>query len=59
MINRVKEGGHNVNEDKIRSRIPRTLKNVAVAAQLSDNFIVYDNSSLIKPYIPYNFIKNK
>ncbi|MFT4927097.1 MAG: putative ABC-type ATPase [Phenylobacterium sp.] len=50
VINRVKEGGHTVPEDKIRTRLPRTLKNVAVAAQLSDNFIAFDNSSLEKPF---------
>lgn len=50
VINRVKEGGHNVPEDKIRTRLPRTLKNVAIAAQLSDNFIAFDNSSFEQPF---------
>lgn len=58
VVNRVKEGGHNVPEEKIRSRIPRTLKNVAVAAQLSDNFIVYDNSSFEQPYQKMLTMKN-
>ena len=58
VINRVKEGGHNVPEDKIRTRIPRTLKNVAIAAPLSDNFIVFDNSSFELPYQKVLTIKN-
>ena len=58
VINRVKEGGHNVPEDKILSRIPRTLKNVAIAAQLRDNFVVFDNSSFEKPYQKVLTIKN-
>ncbi len=58
VINRVKEGGHNVPEDKIRTRLPRTLKNVAIAAQLSDNFIVFDNSSFEQPFQKVLTIKN-
>ncbi|PCI61445.1 MAG: hypothetical protein COB35_06555 [Gammaproteobacteria bacterium] len=58
VINRVDQGGHSVPEDKIHSRIPRTLKNVAIAAQLSDNFIVFDNSSLEKPFQKVITIKN-
>ena len=50
VINRVIEGGHTVPEDKIRSRLPRTLKHVAVAALLSDYFVVFDNSRLDKPF---------
>jgi len=58
VLNRVTEGGHSVPEDKIRSRIPRTLKNVATAATLSDNFVVFNNSSLTKPYQKILTIKN-
>lgn len=58
VINRVEQGGHSVPEDKIHARIPRTLKNVAVAAQLSDNFIVFNNSSLEKPFQKMLTIKN-
>jgi predicted ABC-type ATPase len=58
VISRVNEGGHNVPEDKIRTRIPRTIKNVAIAAQLSDNFIAFDNSSFEQPYQKVLSIKN-
>jgi predicted ABC-type ATPase len=58
VIHRVKEGGHNVPEDKIRTLIPRALKSVAIAAQLSDHFIVFDNSSLERPYQKVLTIKN-
>jgi len=56
--NRVNEGGLNVPEEKIRTRLPRTLKNVAVAAQLADHFIVFDNSRLDQPFEKILRIKN-
>lgn len=47
---RVAEGGHNVPPDKIRSRLPRTMKNVAVAMQLVDEARLLDNSYRDNPY---------
>ena len=47
---RAEEGGHSVPTDKIFSRIPRTLKLARVAQPLCDEFWVFDNSSLDKPY---------
>jgi predicted ABC-type ATPase len=41
---RVLAGGHDVPEDKIRERWPRTLDNLAVFAPLLDELHVYDNS---------------
>lgn len=58
VLNRVTEGGHSVPENKIISRIPRTLKNVTAAALLSDNVVVFNNSSLINPYQKIVTIKN-
>lgn len=58
VCNRVNEGGHSVPEEKIRARLPRTLKNVAVAAQLADNFIVFDNSRLDRPFEKILTIQN-
>jgi len=40
---RVKLGGHHVPENKIRSRIPRTLENVKKALKLVDDFYLFDN----------------
>ena len=48
---RVSEGGHTVPTEKIISRIPRTMKNIADAAPLADYVKFYDNSSLKKPFL--------
>jgi len=47
---RIIEGGHSVPEDKINSRIPRTLKYIRMTLPLCDQFHVYDNSSSDAPY---------
>jgi predicted ABC-type ATPase len=47
---RAHDGGHDVPEDKITSRIPRTLENVKSALPLCDEVRVLDNSSLEKPF---------
>ncbi len=47
---RVSEGGHNVPADKIRSRIPRTMKNISTAFLLADEARMFDNSSKQDPY---------
>jgi predicted ABC-type ATPase len=47
---RVSEGGHNVPEDKIESRIPRTHKNIGLAVELCDSIYVFDNSSYDNPF---------
>ncbi|PKM04700.1 MAG: hypothetical protein CVV16_04075 [Gammaproteobacteria bacterium HGW-Gammaproteobacteria-6] len=46
---RVAEGGHNVPEDKIETRLPRTLDNVKVAMALADQVHVLDNSRSDQP----------
>lgn len=43
---RVRAGGHDVPEDKLRSRHPRTLENAKKAIALADYSAVYDNSTL-------------
>ena len=55
---RVKEGGHNVPSDKVKSRIPRTLENVKKAIPLCDRVWVLDNSSLESPFKNVLSIKN-
>ena len=42
---RVSEGGHNVPAEKIRSHIPRAMKNVKTALPLADEVWFLDNSS--------------
>jgi predicted ABC-type ATPase len=41
---RVEQGGHDVPEDKITSRIPRTFENIKTALQFVDDFYLFDNS---------------
>lgn len=47
---RVSEGGHDVPDDKIESRIPRAHKNISVAVDLCDCVYIFDNSSFDKPF---------
>ena len=42
---RTLDGGHNVPAEKIRSRIPKTMKNVKTALPLVDESWILDNSS--------------
>jgi len=46
---RVKEGGHDVPEDKIRSRYDRNGQLIRQAVLLADGAHIYDNSSLNTP----------
>ena len=41
---RVRAGGHDVPEDKIRARYARSLANIAPVFALADNFVLMDNS---------------
>lgn len=47
---RVTEGGHNVPEDKIESRIPKTHDNIVTAVELCDYVYIFDNSSFDAPF---------
>jgi hypothetical protein len=55
---RVSEGGHSVPEEKVASRIPRTLTHLKTALPLCDEVRVLDNSSADDPYRPVFTIKN-
>ncbi len=44
VFQRTQEGGHSVPADKIRSRIPRTMKNVRTALTIVDETWILDNS---------------
>lgn len=46
---RVSEGGHNVPEDKITTRIPRTLMHIKAALPLADEAHLLDNSRSDQP----------
>ena len=47
---RVSEGGHDVPEEKIESRVPRTHENISVAVDLCDFVYIFDNSSYDNPF---------
>ena len=54
---RVLDGGHDVPEDKVLSRIPRLLENLNKAMALCDEVRMLDNSSLDAPFMPVLTIK--
>lgn len=47
---RVSEGGHNVPENKIITRVPRVLQNIQQALPLCDHCYLLDNSRLDNPF---------
>ena len=47
---RVSEGGHNVPDDKVINRIPRTLKLIKKTLPLCDHVYILDNSRADKPF---------
>ncbi|MEM7696953.1 MAG: zeta toxin family protein [Verrucomicrobiota bacterium] len=47
---RVLHGGHDVPDDKIQSRYPRTIANLIRLIPVCDQLLVYDNSSYETPY---------
>ncbi|MCP4334343.1 MAG: AAA family ATPase [Gammaproteobacteria bacterium] len=49
---RVSEGGHNVPDEKVEQRIPRTLAHVKKAIPLCDQVRILDNSRSDNPYTP-------
>jgi predicted ABC-type ATPase len=52
VINRVARGGHDVPDDKLDERFPRTLANLTTALTRLDWVLLLDNSSAIQPYRP-------
>jgi predicted ABC-type ATPase len=49
---RVREGGHDVPAEKVRSRIPRLLHQVRTSLPLVDVLRIYENSSAQAPFRP-------
>ena len=47
---RVEEGGHDVPDEKILGRYPRTLTNLGKAIPIVDHVYLFDNSSYDEPY---------
>jgi predicted ABC-type ATPase len=47
---RVRQGGHDVPEAKLRARFPRTLANMRAAIPIADEAFLFDNSSFDTPY---------
>ena len=55
---RVAEGGHNVPLEKIRSRIPRTMKHIAAVLPLVDEAHLLNNSFRDNPYLEVAVVKH-
>ena len=50
VIQRVHAGGHDVPDDKLAARFPRTLENLRRLLDVPDDLVIYDNSSSDAPY---------
>lgn len=50
VMQRTAEGGHDVPDEKIASRFPRVLANLARALPFVDHALLFDNSSADEPY---------
>jgi predicted ABC-type ATPase len=47
---RVRQGGHDVPDERLRARFPRTLANLRDAVGITDDAWLFDNSSYDTPY---------
>jgi predicted ABC-type ATPase len=47
---RVAQGGHDIPDDKLHARFPRTLANLRAAVAIVDEAFLFDNSSYDHPY---------
>jgi predicted ABC-type ATPase len=56
---RVAEGGHQVPDAKVESRIPRLLANIRMAMPLCDQVRILDNSSCEIPFCPVATRRNQ
>ncbi|MEK7374822.1 MAG: zeta toxin family protein [Thermodesulfobacteriota bacterium] len=52
VIQRVAGGGHNVPDDKLRERFPRSFDNLRKALSFVDHAFLFDNSSSNTPFRP-------
>jgi predicted ABC-type ATPase len=58
VMNRVANGGHDVPDEKLWERYPRTLENLAKAVEKIRHVLIFDNSSRDKPYQPIARVEN-
>ena len=52
VIDRVQRGGHDVPDDRITSRFPKTLENLRRAMAQIENILLVDNNQADKPFMP-------
>ena len=50
VIERVERGGHDVPDDRLFARFPRTLSNLKAAIPHLDEIVIFDNSDALSPY---------
>lgn len=50
VVQRVRDGGHDVPDDKLHARFPRTLENLRAALPLAEIAFVLDNSAVQVPF---------
>lgn len=50
VIDRVSHGGHDVPDDRIFGRYPRTLDNLIRLLDVADRLSIYDNSEVLRPH---------
>ncbi|MBL4608611.1 MAG: dephospho-CoA kinase [Pseudomonadales bacterium] len=58
VFQRVKQGGHNVPNEKVEQRIPRLLENVKKVIPLCDQVRVLDNSVVENPFQQVAVVRN-
>lgn len=50
VMDRVERGGHDVPDDRLLARYPRTLRNLTRLLDVADRLSIYDNSEVDRPF---------
>lgn len=58
VLQRVALGGHDVPDEKLDSRFPRTLDNLARLVTVANRLTIYDNSEVDRPHRPVALFEN-
>jgi predicted ABC-type ATPase len=58
VMQRVDAGGHDVPDEKVQQRFPRTLANLRAAIEVVDEAFLFDNSSDVQPFRPVAIYSN-
>jgi predicted ABC-type ATPase len=58
VTHRVTLGGHDVPDEKLHSRFPRTLENLARLLDVANHLTIYDNSEPARPHRPVALLEN-